>query len=78
MAWVTKITDRNVVQVIPLNDDGEHTEEVEWESLPFDDAPVSKCSCDTRREINSNGMWVLIHQSFDGREGVEWAAEILK
>lgn len=77
MAWATKITDDNVIQVIPIDDEQEHSEGFFWEPLPFDDAPVSECSCGARREVNSKGMWMLIHRSFDGREGLEWAAEIL-
>lgn len=77
MSWETTQTGEGVVQVIPLQDELPHLKDIEWESLPFDDAPVSLCSCGARREVSEKGMWIIIHQSFDGREGIEWTTEIL-
>lgn len=82
MSWRTTRTDDNIVHVIPLGDDQEHYEEVVMVSLPdanlFDEAPVSGCPCGARREASKNGGWIIIHNSFDGREGLEWANQILK
>ena len=75
MAWRTTQTDDSVIQVSPFDDEIENTEEVEWEIMPLDDAPLSKCTCGARREVENN-KWLIIHNSFDGREGLEWAQEI--
>lgn len=77
MCWITEQTHDKVVQVIPVDDLWFHDEDVDWESMPFDDAPVSRCTCGTRREVNEKGMWVIVHASFDGREALEWAQDIL-
>lgn len=41
------------------------------------DKVKSDCPCGTRVEIE-NGHPIIIHGSFDGREGVEWAKELLQ
>lgn len=40
----------------------------------------SRCPCNPRLEYREDeeGKLVIVHNSFDGREGVEWAEEILK
>ena len=50
--------------IIPINDLKEHEEK-------------STCSCEPRVEI-IDGSQLIIHNSFDGREAVEMAKEILK
>lgn len=50
--------------VLPVNDVKEHRESYICPCLP---------------EVkNEGGNMIIIHNSFDGREGVEWANEILK
>lgn len=48
--------------------------------LPVDDLrpheETSTCPCGPR-VITENGTMICIHNSFDGREGLEWANEIL-
>lgn len=77
MSWETVKTAPNIVQVIPLEDEAEHYEGVIWGNLGFGDFPVSKCECHHRIETQENGTFIIIHSSFDGREGLEWAKDIL-
>lgn len=74
MDWITTRTENNIVHVIPLDDEHEHDEFVCWPS----EVPVSGCRCRARSERSEKGCWIIIHNSFDGREGLEWANQILK
>lgn len=39
----------------------------------------SDCKCEPQiRWIPERSQWQIVHNSFDGREGVEWVNEILK
>lgn len=49
--------------VLPVNDVEEHEE-------------LTTCKCEPRVEFIEGDM-LIIHNSFDGREGVEWVNEIL-
>ena len=51
------------IHVLPNNDLEPHEES-------------STCKCEPR-VIHENGEMIIIHNSYDGREGVEWANEIL-
>ena len=53
-----------IYHVLPINDIEEHEES-------------STCKCEPRAEKQENGNIIIIHNSFDGREGVEWTNEIL-
>lgn len=53
-----------MIHVLPVNDEREHQE-------------LTTCHCNPR-VIEENGELIVIHNSFDGREAVEWANEILK
>lgn len=53
-----------MINIYPLDDLKEHI---------FD----STCECNPRIELEEGEM-ILVHNSFDGREGVELANEILK
>jgi hypothetical protein len=64
MSWEV-IPIEGAVHVVPVGDTKEHILE-------------PRCSCNTRSEITTNGGLIIIHDAFDGRLGVEWAAEILK
>lgn len=52
-----------------------------WHVTPTNDLEsheeATTCKCDPRVE-HVNGNMVVIHNSFDGREGVEWVEEVLK
>jgi len=50
--------------LLPTNDLKEHKEE-------------STCSCEPKTEIIENGDILIIHNSFDGREAIEWTNEII-
>lgn len=49
--------------VLPINDLEEHEES-------------STCKCEPK-VINEEGELIIVHNSFDGREGIEWTNEIL-
>ena len=53
-----------MTNILPINDSKEHTEDSTCECCPT----VTK----------EDGEMIIIHNSFDGREAVEWAEEILK
>jgi len=52
-----------------------------WHILPIDDIKehyeFSTCHCEPKSEIQDNGDILIIHNSFDGREAVEMANDIL-
>lgn len=52
-----------IFHVLPVNDEVEHVESY-------------KCPCHPKVDIVEQDI-IVIHNSFDGREGVEWANEIL-
>lgn len=52
-----------IIHVLPVNDTTEHEE-------------TTECKC--RPIIKTEGeSMIVIHNSYDGREGLEWAKEIL-
>jgi hypothetical protein len=62
--------------VIPLNDADEHCS-IASKGVAGNFECV--CDCGVRREYTEGGGGLIfIHSSFDGREGLEWAADILK
>lgn len=52
-----------VIHVLPIDDIEDHIDS-------------STCPCQPSIE-EENGHLIIVHSSFDGREGVEWAQEIL-
>lgn len=68
------ITTGTLINLIPKDDCDVHSEETDWSVR---DLVTSKCTCGARVNFE-NGHWVVTHSSFDGREGLEWAAEILQ
>lgn len=54
----------DIYHVMPVNDEKEHSESY-------------KCSCQPEVKTEGKNM-LVIHNSFDGREGVEWTNEILE
>jgi hypothetical protein len=65
--------ENNIWHVYPQNDLGEHIlETVERMGFLY-------CQCDCCAEVRQvDGGYIVVHNSYDGREGVEWANEILK
>ena len=53
-----------MIHVTPIDDTKKHTED-------------TTCLCNPK-VTTENGEMIIIHNSYDGREGVEWANEILK
>ena len=63
-----------IQHVIPLNDTQEHSCISEVTEL-FE--PFCVCECSPRCEVIDLEHFIFIHNSFDGREGVEWVNELL-
>lgn len=79
MPWKIKPSPDSI-HVYPTDDFKEHyLESVSGGEDGFSDAvpPYCPCLCMPKTE-SENGVWIIIHQSFDGREAVEWVNEILK
>ena len=56
-----------MIHVTPLNDIEEH-------DLSYSG---NTCKCEPKVIIEPNSEIIVVHNAFDGREGVEWANEIL-
>ena len=56
-----------MIHVYPLNDIYEHD---------ISDAG-NTCNCNPNVIVEDDSQIIVVHNSFDGREGVEWANEIL-
>ncbi len=74
------ITKENIQHVLPVDDIMPHTE---FCIFPKGGLPFCECMCTPEHQEvgdNDNGVTglIVIHKSFDGREGVEWANEILQ
>jgi len=80
MAWTVFIESSNIRHVIPLDDEHEHEDVSYWfADKNLDQFPECHCKCCPKREYNvDKDTWLFIHSSFDGREALEWANEILK
>lgn len=81
----------NIWHVYPVNDINEHITEAEWKTIEFgyfdhdgkpksniDQRLVCKCKCGPAYKEQPNGAIIVVHNSFDGREGLEWVNEIFK
>ena len=67
------IPDGNIWHIYPTNDLQGHVVITTQGSFGL------HCSCQCQPEIEEvDGKHFVVHNSFDGREGVEWANEILK
>lgn len=82
----------NIWHVYPINDTIKHelttellhipeqaltdeTKEIAYR--PAEDRIICRCNCLPIIQKQSSGGIIVIHNSFDGREGVEWTNEIL-
>jgi hypothetical protein len=70
-----------VIHAFPTNDEKEHYLECLPESIEAG-RPFCGCICrPTYQEVGDEIQGIIgvivVHNSFDGREGVEWAKEIL-
>lgn len=71
--------DKNMINhVYPVNDDYDHLLETEYDMA---NQLKCRCNCNPRLEFHRDEYYItgvtVIHNSFDGREAVEWANEIL-
>jgi acetone carboxylase gamma subunit len=69
------------IHVYPTGDLREHyLESVDARLDGFGDEvpPYCPCLCDPKKERQENGTWIIVHNSFDGREGVEIVNDLLK
>lgn len=70
-----------IIHVYPIEDAEDHVLELSNEFAILQDgngADVYYCKCKCGPLINFEGNnLIVIHNSFDGREGVEWVNEIL-
>lgn len=62
-----------VYHVHPLNDLEEHYLECVYPAIGH---PYCPCKCDPYFKEDGEVL-LIVHNSFDGREGVEWANELL-
>lgn len=53
-----------VIHILPVDDEQDHIDS-------------STCHCSPITEVLAGGDLLIIHSSFDGREGVEWVNELL-
>lgn len=70
-----------VYHVYPLNDLKEHTLECSDKETVFlanELMPLCKCECLPEHKTENGESLIIVHNSFDGREGVEWTNEVLK
>ncbi len=51
-----------------------------WHVIPINDLEPyeqeTTCKCEPK-VLHENGNMIIVHNSFDGREGLEWTKEIL-
>lgn len=64
----------DVWHVTPINDIQRHIEKTDYDITK---GIICLCKCSPTYEYPLGGGCVVIHNSFDGREGVEWANEII-
>lgn len=73
----------NIYHVYPMNDDDDHDLSTRLEFFKDDKGYqcidiIANCKCHPKIDFQSDsGAYIIVHNSFDGREGVEWANEIL-
>lgn len=62
--------------VVPVNDLEEHTIEEGYKCGVW----TGLCKCDPDKKLvdPDERTWIIVHTSFDGREGVDWANDLLK
>ena len=67
--------EEDIQHVYPINDDGEHVLVCRYMDSQYPHCP---CPCRPKYIDTENGGQIVVHNSYDGREGVEWVNEILK
>lgn len=69
----TEINPENIWHVYPRNDSKEHNLECNYPPIGI---PLCKCDCEPDWKREKDGI-IIVHNSFDRREPLEWAKEIL-
>ena len=67
------IDSEKVYHIYPINDEQEHYLECVYPAIGY---PYCPCKCNPEFKEEGDAL-LIVHNSFDGREGVEWANEIL-
>jgi hypothetical protein len=67
------IDPEKVYHIFPLNDLEEHITDCEY---PENGVPFCPCKCNPEWKEEDDAL-LIVHNSFDGREGVEWVNEQL-
>jgi hypothetical protein len=67
------IDPEKVYHIFPLDDLDKHIFQCEY---PVYGTPFCPCKCNPEWKEEDDAL-LIVHNSFDGREGVEWANEIL-
>lgn len=75
------MTEEQIQHVYPVDDVRPHI--IKCERLHLECLPYCPCECKPNHQEVGNAIQgitglIVIHNSFDGREGVEWVNEILK
>jgi hypothetical protein len=68
------LTPDKVIHIYPKNEEDDH---VIFLTYPVIGEPYSECKCEPWFKPAENGHTLVIHASFNGREGLEWANDIL-
>lgn len=68
------IDPEQVFHVYPINDLREHVLRCEY---PAFGPPYCPCICEPTWKEKGEAL-IILHHSFDGREGLQWTNEILK
>jgi len=63
-----------VIHIYPIDEEDQH---IIFLTYPPLGEPYSECKCEPWFKPLENGSVVIVHSSFNGREAVEWAEEIL-
>ena len=64
-----------VIHIYPKDEEEQH---IIFLTYPPIGEPYSECKCEPWFKPADNGYILVIHASFNGREALEWAQEILK
>lgn len=78
----------NIWHVFPIGDSKDHVLETEWKTVEYgtlinnqpthniEQRLICHCKCGATYKEEPNGAIIVIHNSYDGREGLEWVNEI--
>ena len=71
------IDPNDIFHVYPKNDLQDHNLSHYLDGvIPIEGSRYCPCKCNPECKQENNSL-IIVHNSFDGREGVEWANEIL-